>query len=160
MQSPYQLKEKDEFSYEFVTDQSIIYSIYFMDYNFIFQDILSIAENIYTINIDVIEGDIYNSKEDERIGITIIEIFHLFFKDIKNAIIYVCDSNDNRHYARKKKFDSWFTKYNDGTILKEDGIALVENVKILNSLLVSLHNPNLNEIIKAFKKINSIANEK
>jgi Family of unknown function (DUF6169) len=160
LQNPYLLKENDDYSYEFLTDQSIKYLVYFMDYNYMFYQFPALAENIYTINIDVIEGDIEETIKDERIGQTIIEIFKLFFANVKNAAVYICDSNDDRQYARKRKFDSWFNKYNNGSILKEDGIAVLEDIEILNSILVSKNNPQLIEIIIAFKAINKTADQK
>ncbi len=120
----------------------------------------SLAENIYTINIDVLEGDIDGTIEDDRIGVTVIEIFKLFFANIENAVIYICDSSDNRQYARKRKFDVWFNKYNNGNLLKENGIAVIEGTKILNTILVSSLHPKANEIITAFKTINRTAEQK
>ena len=160
MQSPYQLKENDDYSYEFLTDQLIKYLVYFIDYNFMFYQYPSLAENIYTINIDVLEGDIDGTIEDDRIGVTVIEIFKLFFANIENAVIYICDSSDNRQYARKRKFDVWFNKYNNGNLLKENGIAVIEGTKILNTILVSSLHPKANEIITAFKTINRTAEQK
>jgi Family of unknown function (DUF6169) len=160
LQNPYKLKENDDYSYEFLTDQSIKYLVYFIDYNFMFYQYPSLAENIYTINIDVLEGDIEFTIEDERIGITVIEIFKIFFRNIENAVIYICDNNDNRHFTRKRKFDFWFNKYNSGSILKEDGIAIIEEIEILNSLLVSENHPKVDEIINAFKAINKTAGQK
>ena len=160
MLSPYQLKESDENSYEFVTNQGIKYAIYFLDYGYMFYEYPSIAENIYTFNINVIEGDWDDAVADERIGVTVVEIFRLFFARVQNVAVYVCDSVDDRHLARKRKFDLWFWKYSDGFILKEDGIAIVEDVEILNSLLIHKSNPNLTEIILAYKTINERANDK
>jgi len=72
----------------------------------------------------------------------------------------VCDIADVRHMARKRKFDFWFWKYNDGSIIKEDGIAMAGNMEILNSLLVHNNNPHLSELIIAFKDLNSKAGDK
>ena len=87
-------------------------------------------------------------------------ILKLFFEKINNVIIYVCDSIDDRQLARKRKFDFWFWKYNDGSIIKEDGIAVIENIQILNTLLVNKYNPQLTEIILSFKELNEKMNEK
>ncbi len=160
MLSPYLLQENDENSYEFVTNQGIKYAIYFLDYSHMFYEYPSIAENIYTFNIEVIEGHFYDAVADDRIGVTVVEIFRLFFAKVKNVAVYVCDSIDDRHLARKRKFDSWFWKYSDGDIIKEDGIAVVEDIEILNSLLIHKSNPNLTEIILAYKIINERANDK
>ena len=72
----------------------------------------------------------------------------------------MCDIADERHMARKRKFDFWFWKYNDGSIIKEDGIAMAGNMEILNSLLVHNNNPQLSELIFAFKDLNSKAGDK
>jgi hypothetical protein len=79
---------------------------------------------------------------------------------MENVAIYVCDTADERHLARKRKFDYWFWKYNDGSIIKEDGVAVVEEVEILNSLLVHRNNPRLMQIILAFKDLNARAGDK
>jgi hypothetical protein len=123
--SPYQLQENDENSYEFITNQGIKYAVYFLDYSYMFSDYPLIADNIYSFNIDVVEGNWDYASIDEKIGVTIVEIFRLFFERVKNVAVYVCDSTDDRHLARKRKFDWWFWKYSDGSILKEDGIAVI-----------------------------------
>lgn len=160
MLSPYQLLENDANSYEFTTSRGIRYAVYFLDYSYMFADYPAIAESIYTFNIDVTDGNWDDAATDESIGVTIVEIFRLFFDRIKNVAVYVCDSSDYRHLARKRKFDWWFWKYSDGAILKEDGIAVIEDVEILNSLLIHKSNPNLTAIILAYKTLNERANDK
>ncbi len=160
MLSPYPLQENDEYSYEFLTEQGIRYSIYFLDYSYMFSDYPAIAENVFSFNIDVLEGDADKSITDDRIGVTILEVFKLFFTKIENVVVYVCDSIDERHLARKRKFDLWFWKFNDGSLYKEDGIAMIEGVEIYNSLLVHKANKKLTEIILAYKELNESAGEK
>jgi len=160
LSNPYNLFEPDEFSYEFVTSQEITYQIYFLDYSAMFADYPNIAEFIYTFNIDVIDGNEKSAITDERIGITIVEIFKRFFIKIENVVVYVCDTTDKKHYARKRKFDTWFWKYNDGNIIKEDGIAMIEGTEIVNALLIEKHHPKLHEIIFAFKDLNNKVGEK
>jgi hypothetical protein len=125
-----------------------------------FLDYPPIAKNIYSFNIDITEGNLDITIQDDRIGITIVEIFKLFFLSIENVAVYVCDSIDDRQLARKRKFDFWFWKYNDGSILKEDGIAVIEGTEILNSLLIHKQNPHLLDTILAFKSINEKVGDK
>ena len=87
--SPYLLQENDEYSYEFLTEQGIRYAIYFLDYSFIFSDYPAIAENVFSFNIEVLDGDADISITDERIGVTILEVFNLFFKKLANVAVYV-----------------------------------------------------------------------
>lgn len=111
-------------------------------------------------SLEAIQGDPDEGTSDERIGITLLRIFSLFFKERQNVAVYVCDSVDNRQLARKRKFDSWFWKYNDGSLLKEDDIAVIEGTEIYNSMILHKENEHLKEIILAFKELNEKANDK
>ncbi len=119
-----------------------------------------INDNVYSFNIYLLKGDSDITPIDERIGITIVQVFKTFFKRIENVAVYVCDNADERHMARKRKFDFWFWKYNDGSIIKEDGIAMAGNMEIINSLLAHNNNPHLSELIIAFKDLNSKTGDK
>ena len=160
MLSPYPLQEADNFSYQFITDAGAIYHVYFLDYSYMFEGYPKIAGNIYSFNIDVADGNADMSGIDERIGMSVVEIFRIFFSRVENVTVYVCDSSDERHIARKRKFDFWFWKYNDGSIIKEDGVAVVEDVEVLNSMLLHRNNPHCAEIIFAFKDLNARAGDK
>ena len=135
MLSPYLLQQNDDYSYEFVTDQEIKYKIYFLDYSYMFADYAHITCPVYSFNIDAIEGDPDNSPGDDRVGATVSDAMNLFFSKLDNVAVYVCDSMDERQYARKRKFDLWFYFYNDGSLIKEDGLAIVEGTEIYNALL-------------------------
>lgn len=160
MLSPYPLQEADNFSYQFITDAGIKYHIYFLDYSYMFSGYPVLSGNVYSFNIDVAEGDADIAAADERIGLTVVEVFRVFFSRVENVTVYVCDSSDERHLARKRKFDWWFWKYNDGSIIKEDGVAVIEDTEILNSLLVHRSNPHCADIIFAFKDLNARAGDK
>jgi hypothetical protein len=158
--NPYKLIEIDEYSYEFVTKKGIAYKVYFLDYSVYFSDFPDISKNIYTFNLDLKLSNKQTNIQDERIAETIAEVFRLFFTKNTNTVIYVCDSLDEKHFIRKRKFDSWFWKFNDGSIIKEDGIAVIEGAEILNSILIHKNNPNLTNIILAFNDLNNRAPEK
>lgn len=154
MSSPYPLQENDEYSYEFVTDQGIRYLIFFIDYSVLFDDWPEIAPYVYMFNIDVMEGDPDKGAIDERIGVTILKVFNAFFTRVRNVAVYICDSTDDRHLARKRKFDYWFWKFNNGSLLKEDGMAVVDGHIIYNAMLLHKENDHLAEIILAYKSLN------
>lgn len=160
MLSPYPLKEHDEYSFEFITDQGIRYVLYFLDYSGMFAEYPEIAREIFTFNIDVIEGNPDEGLSDERIGHTVLQVFSLFFQKSQNVAVYVCDSIDDRQLSRKRKFDIWFWKYNDGSLIKEDDIAIIEGVEIYNSMILHKRNKHLREIILAYKELNEKASEK
>ncbi len=83
-----------------------------------------------------------------------------FFTEIENVAVFVCDMIDERQYARKRKFDFWFNKYNDGSIIKKDNIIKIEGVEIFNSLLLSKANINFIEIVSAYNLINETSTDK
>lgn len=111
-------------------------------------------------NIDVIEGNPDERLPDERIGLTVLQVFNLFFQKSQNVAVYVCDGADGRQLSRKRKFDSWFWRYNDGSLIKEDDIALIEGIEIYNSMILHKQNEYLMEIILAYKELNEKASEK
>lgn len=162
MLSPYQLYENDELTYEFITDQGVRYKIYFLDTSYLFEDYVSLKqEKVYSFNIDEVEQSKgSNVGFDRRIGLTVQYIFLLFFAQVNNVAIYVCDSLDNRQLARKRKFDSWFSFFADDTILKVNGEANMEGTKIYNAILVHRKNPKLEDFVEAFIDLNKIASIK
>jgi hypothetical protein len=160
LSKPYPLKEHDEYSFEFITDHGVHYVVYFLDYSAMFADYPDIASQVYMFNIDVISGDPDSVGHDENIGLTVLEVFKVFFTNLQNVAVYVCDSVDDRQLARKRKFDLWFWKYNDGTMMKEDDIAVIEGVEIYNSMILHKGNTKLAEIIIAYKELNEKAADK
>ena len=160
MSSPYLLQQNDASSYGFITDQGIKYKLYFLDYSYMFSDYPGITCPVYFFNIDVIDGDPDLTNSDKRIGLTVASIFISFFSNPRNVAIYVCDSMDERHLARKRKFDGWFSRYNDGSMIKKDGVAMVAETEIYNSIILHKNNPQLNDIIQAFEELNESVSDK
>lgn len=115
---------------------------------------------IYMINIDSVKGSSDKVKIDARIGKTIAHELNLFFNNNNNVAVYVCDSIDERQVARKRKFDYWFNRFNEGTIIKEDGTALVEGSEIYNSILFHKDNKNAHALLIAYKELNKISSNK
>lgn len=160
MLSPYPLQVNDEYSFEFITETGIRYKIYFLDYSYLFNDYTHITCPVYSFNIDAIEGNPDLSPGDDRVGATVSVVMNLFFSKVDNVGVYVCDTLDDRQQARKRKFDRWFYAFNDGSLIKEDGLAIVEGTEIYNALLLHKNNSQLAEIILAYKELNERAGEK
>ncbi len=104
--------------FEFITVAGIRYACYFLSYAEYFKAYKEVAENIYSYNIEVLEGQRTIGAFDERAGFTIVEIVKRFLEGLEQAVVYVCDTSDGRELLRKRKFDGWFRKYDDGTIIK------------------------------------------
>ena len=84
------------------------------------------------------------------------EIFPILSDDLlTNAVVYVCDASDNKELFRKRKFDTWFREYDDGTIIKIDGHIAIEDFDIYNAILIHKDNPKKNRFIEAFNDLNN-----
>ncbi len=129
-----------------------------MSYAEYFKEYKEIANNIYAFNIDVLQKGT-TSTIDPRIGSTIVQIIKTFLNGLTNAVVYVCDASDNKELLRKRKFDTWFREYDDGTIIKIDGHISIEDFNIYNAILIHKDNPKKNRFIEAFNDLNN-ADEK
>ncbi len=144
-------------SYFFETDDGIIYEVNFKPTPYLFGDEKSIfSDLIFEFSILVEFNP--NKKlpaTDSKIGATTALIFNDFYLKKGNAItIYICDSSVDKQSIRKRKFDIWFTRYNDVNFFKIDK-TLIDNDKkrFPISLILSDFNPYKTEIINSFTSI-------
>jgi hypothetical protein len=90
--------------------------------------------------------------QDLRVGLTIIYLIEIFFVNYENVLLYICESLDRKHYARKRKFDSWFNRYGTSDFEKFDYALQVSTEEILVSAILSKRNTNRAELIRAFEE--------
>lgn len=140
--------------FQFTTSAGIVYACYFLSYSEYFKEYKGIAENIYSFNVEILKGGKAKGSNDDRIGRTIIEILKLFLSGLENAVVYVCDTSDGKELFRKRKFDLWFKKYDDGTIIKIDGLIVTTDFNIYNAMLIHKENRLKNTFIEAFTDLN------
>ena len=140
--------------FEFTTSAGIVYACYFLSYTEYFKEYKEIAGNFFSYNVEVIKGRKTSISSDERTGRTIIEIVKNFLAGLENAVVYVCDASDGKELLRKRKFDQWFKKYDDGTIIKVDGHITAPNFNIYNAILIHKENQKKNRFIEAFNDLN------
>lgn len=144
-----------------MTEQGIGYAAYFLDGNYLFENYPHLQGQVYLFNIDVIVGDPISAIEDPRVASTVFAIIEAVFADRENVVVYVCDSVDDRQLARRRKFNIWFFRANDGSLLKEDAVvATGGDCFIYSSLLVHKDNIRANEIVQAFKELTTIPEDK
>ena len=156
---PYKISIVRNNYFEFRTAAGIVYACYFLSYAEFFKEYKEIAGSIYSFNVEVIKGRKTGISADQRIGLTIIEIVKAFLSWLENAVVYVCDMSDGSELLRKRKFDQWFRKYDDGTIIKIDGHIAVPNFNIYNAILIHKENPKKNRFIEAFSDLNETGNK-
>lgn len=68
--------------------------------------------------------------------------------------MFVCDSTDQREMCRKKLFDKWFSKFNEGTLEKYDGSVESNDYRIANSLILKNDLYDKEYVIQTFKELN------
>lgn len=146
--------------YYFKTAFDLEYVVEIINYPIYKNGFEHIEPYIYTLNVVLLTEINNKTPLDPRIGITVAYILGDFFQNEENAIIYVCESLDNRQKARKRKFDEWFNKYKGKKILQINMTAYIEGLEILNSLILHVNNPNFKEIVVAFAELNNNAEEK
>lgn len=160
MLSPYPLQENDSLSYGFETVGGIEYKVYFLDYSYLFKEFPQINCPVYSINIELVRGQADTGSKDDRIGATISSILYSFFEQMENVAVYICDPTDERHLARKRKFDIWFNSFNNGSLIKEDGVAIAGERVLYNSIIFHQSHPLSLDLRIAFKELNAQANNK
>jgi len=129
------------------------YAEYFKKYK-------EVAENIFSFNVEILEHKRKKIFTDERTGFTIVEIVKQFLESLENAVVYVCDTSDGQELLRKRKFDQWFRKYDDGAIIKVDGHISIPGFRIYNAILIHKDNPKKNRFIEVFNELNEANEEK
>lgn len=151
---PYKIIVVKNCYFEFTTANGTVYLCYFISYSEYFKDYKEIAGNIFSFNVEIIHGRKSGISSDERVGRTIIEIVKDFLSGLENAVVYVCDASDGRELLHKRKFDQWFRKYDDGTIIKINGHIAVPDFNIYNAILIHKENKRKNLFIEAFNDMN------
>ncbi len=149
-------------SYNFITKNNIEYKIVF-----IVDETLDIVseihiENIYQIVIEKITDGI--EPLDVSVSKTIQDIVTAFFKNIENALIYVCSQDDEKAETRFNVFNRWYKKSVIESVTKVDNIINCESkgsiYTIYTSLLYQNNNPNIKYILEAYQKIEEVLNDK
>jgi hypothetical protein len=145
---PYSFILSDD-QYFFETENYVKYRVEIKDGSAYFIDLKPYL-SVFELSIDLDSDSNAGAPYDARTELTIIQILLDFLKEHSNCIIYVCDSADGRHYARNRKFNAWFNKFNDGTIEKHDINFEIEDSEMLFSLILHQENPFREEIVSLF----------
>ena len=144
MLTPYPIRRNDDGTISFTTEAGVVYTAAFLDASYHFDDVQGVFEfNLYP------DGDV--PRPDKRVGLTVIYILDIFFQDADTVLLYICESLDKRHFARKRKFDSWFRQYGEA-FEKHDYELQVEGTHILISLILKKNNPRQQVLLQAFQE--------
>ncbi len=117
--------------------------------------------NVYQITIDRISSQ--PEQFDVLISETIKNIIAVFFENIHDALIYICDDNDKKAFQRFSVFDRWYEKSSmTNYIIKLNNIIEFDSdreiIKLYTSLMLHKENVNFKVIKDAFNNISNALN--
>ena len=101
--SPYKLSQLGEFTFRFVTDQNIHYTVGF------YKDTIFMDDGAYHFFIDNSEHE--HGSYDPKILDVVTVILEEFFSQEPTVMLYICDSTDHRQAARDRLYHLWFYDY-------------------------------------------------
>ncbi len=88
---------------------------------------------------------------DPRTAPTILTIFEEFYLPNRHALIFICDSSDNRERERFRKFGLWFEqRARTRDLAKIDRIIYDGDTVIMLALIISRLHPQRNRIVDVF----------
>lgn len=156
MQEPYNYTYTQDQGYTFTTDYSIDYTAYFTDGSDYFSDFPEFKDNVVSFGFARINSATNNKKQqDDRIQYTVTSILENYLNsDPKVIILFICDTKDRQHQARKILFDKWYSSDNNkGSYYKIDEDVCTEEDCTYCSVIFHRDNPNESLIAQGFYSI-------
>ena len=113
----YNWVEKENYSFEFITDSYDVYWINFKQKEEHFTDFCSDCRDIYEIEIKRENG---NKKKcnDVKIRRTIIKILEEVMSNRCHSLVYVCDNSDGKADCREVLFENYYEELEETEIEK------------------------------------------
>jgi Family of unknown function (DUF6169) len=99
--------EKDDYSFEFITDTYDVYWVLFKQKEEHFTEFCSDCRDIYEIEIKRIKGN-RRLKEDIKVKNTVLKILEDVMTNRCHSIVYICDNSDGRAECRELLFDRYY----------------------------------------------------
>jgi len=98
--------------YSFTTSSGIIYVCGFRNITHMLSPMVGIYDlEVFDFEFQPIQDTAVKRSYDERISITVCDLFNRFFSSDLRVLIYVCSSTDARHRERNRLFGLWHRKY-------------------------------------------------
>ena len=150
-------------TYNFTTKNNILYRV-----AFVIDEIFSSISgeeipNVFQLIIDKASDEL--EPYDVKVSKTVENIVEMFFKNVKNSMIYICSDDDEKGQTRFNVFDRWYknSRYK-AVILKIDNIiqykiSETETQKIYTSFLFHQENPIRQKLVAIYNQIEKVLNE-
>jgi Family of unknown function (DUF6169) len=103
------------------------------------------GKHFKNLGFDYIHLSEAEAGEDNTVMPTILTIiFDYLAQNPETALLYTCETKDNKEQARQRLFSRLFTKYNSGQYLKQD--YAFEGTNMLASAIIPKNHPDLAHI--------------
>ena len=92
------------------------------------------------------------SPRDLKMRDTVMLIIENFFNMNEAALLYICESGDDKQHMRSRLFEYWFSSYQmkDKFILMPVSIEDMEGIENFAALIIRKDNPNVLDIVAEF----------
>lgn len=150
-------------TYNFTTKNNINYKVAFI----IDETLNSVSgvtfENIYQVIIEKVSDTV--EPFDSAVAKTIDYIIISFFKNTQNSLIYICSQAEEKAEIRFNVFNRWYlnSTYKE-FVTKIDNVINLEfngeKFLLYTSLMYHNNNPNIEDILSAYNKIEEVLNAK
>ncbi|HNP68359.1 MAG TPA: DUF6169 family protein [Aequorivita sp.] len=101
----YKWNEKEEYTFEIITDNFEVYNLIFKTKDRHFTDFCQECRDVYEIDL---RCSCFKPKRDEKVKNTIIEILKEVLSNRCDSLVYLCDDSDFRASCRELLFDKWY----------------------------------------------------
>lgn len=153
--SPYAVWETEEEGFvSFITDAGVLYSVGF--------DLSDIIVGYDSYQFSIVNVNHLKSPRDSKLKDTIMAILYDFFASNNEAMIYLCETEDEKQSMRSRLFQYWAISSdikNEVTILSTC-ITDEEGIKNHASLILRVDHPFYNEILADFNRTVKLLNNK
>ena len=145
--------EQDGF-FHFFTDYGVHYSVGFIE-----DDVLVSGESYQLIIANLNNR---KSMRDRKVRDTILVIVDEFFRCNNVALLYICETGDNKQGLRSRLFEYWFSTYNQKSLFTTLSSSVVDSEGVVNYATIILRNDNpfLSETISEFSESIQTLNQK
>ncbi|MDQ3142037.1 MAG: DUF6169 family protein [Bacteroidota bacterium] len=124
----------NRYEYRFEARNSIIYSIRFERANHLFDELCISCFDVFEVSFapNTPEKQDFDAKISNTLSLAIFR----FVEVMSSAVVFICDSLDNRHQCRHKLFKRWFIRFNDnGRLLFDERTFEFEDFTIQAGLV-------------------------
>lgn len=142
LSNPYKFA-RSETGFVFTTDLGVEYLFYVLDGSGYFDDFPEFASQVRSVGIAPVSAKEAGKKPlDRRIAATISAIIHAYFEQYPDVfMVWVCDSEDQRHRIRDRLFKRWFEVGSAEQYCKFDAYSQLGEADLLFSMLCLRSNP-------------------